>query len=65
MGALRDQCRALGGTLTIDSKPGAGTTLRFEFPYAAITTSKNSHRASAIPPRNSAVNSTLPTFHPN
>ena len=32
MSALADACRAIGGTITIDSVPGQGTTLRFEFP---------------------------------
>jgi predicted ATPase/HPt (histidine-containing phosphotransfer) domain-containing protein len=32
LGALAQACRAMGGRIEIDSEPGLGTTLRFEFP---------------------------------
>ena len=35
MAAVRSAARALGGALTLDSRPGRGTTLRFRFPVAA------------------------------
>jgi signal transduction histidine kinase len=35
MAAVRSAARALGGAVTLDSRPGRGTTLRFRFPVAA------------------------------
>jgi len=33
---MRQRIRALGGSMSIDSRPGAGTTVRFEVPVAAL-----------------------------
>jgi hypothetical protein len=37
MAAVREATQVLGGTISIESSEGAGTTLRFQFPRAAIT----------------------------
>jgi two-component system chemotaxis sensor kinase CheA len=37
MGAVRDAARALGGTVHISSRRGAGCTVRFDFPLAEAT----------------------------
>ncbi|MBI4879526.1 MAG: sensor histidine kinase, partial [Planctomycetes bacterium] len=32
---MRDRAQLLGGSFTVDSRPGAGTTVRLDFPLAA------------------------------
>jgi signal transduction histidine kinase len=31
---MRERAESIGGALTVDSTPGAGTTVRFELPLA-------------------------------
>jgi two-component system chemotaxis sensor kinase CheA len=50
MSAVREAARALGGTVSVASTPGAGTTIRFCFPLAECTkTSMRSRRPGARP----------------
>jgi two-component system, chemotaxis family, sensor kinase CheA len=49
MSAVRDAASSLGGVVTVASKPGAGTTVRFRFPISETT--KPSDPASHPEPR--------------
>ena len=47
MSALRAAAEALGGTLALDSRPGAGTTLTFTIPHAIAFRSQRMPRLAA------------------
>jgi two-component system chemotaxis sensor kinase CheA len=55
LGAVREACRALGGTVEIDSERGVGTTFRFVWPARVVTrhlgpAAGSTARASQAPP---------------
>jgi two-component system chemotaxis sensor kinase CheA len=62
MSAVRDAARLLGGSVSVVSKLGAGTTIRFRFPIAEITRPGSASRypgarPSLVPPPPSAPRS--------
>ena len=63
MGALRAACSALGGTVTVFSRPGRGTTFRFVLPAAAAPSPKPSATTASVRTANASVRTPTPARH--
>jgi two-component system chemotaxis sensor kinase CheA len=50
LGAVREAARALGGSVAVTSRPGAGTTIFFQFPIAEATRASHSSRQPGARP---------------